>query len=374
MLFCPLTRSNGESDPGGQRMAKGAPLKLSEQEKETLLSWLRSGTTEHRMVERAKMILMAAEKQSNEIIAKQLKTRSARVSKWRTRFARQGIDGLGDAVRKGAPEQYDPATERRILATLDGPPPKGFSSWTGSLVAHRLGDVSKHQVWRVLKRHGIHLQRRQSWCISTDPQFAPKASDIVGLYLNPPENAVVLCIDEKPGIQALERAQGWLRLPNGKALTGYNHEYVRHGTTTLFAALEVTTGLVQAGHFQRRRRREFLAFMNEVVGSYPGKEIHVILDNLRTHKPKRDRWLGRHKNIHFHYTPTHASWLNQIEIWFSILTRRALRGGSFVSPRQVREAIDQFIAAHNDNAAPFEWRKVEIFPKGLKKSYANFCN
>lgn len=355
-------------------MAKGTPVKLSQQEKETLLSWLRSGTTENRMVERAKMILMAHENLSNELIAKQLKTRSARVSKWRTRFAREGIDGLGDAVRKGAPEQYEPTTERRILATLDGPPPKGFSSWTGSLVARRLGDVSKYQIWRVLKRHGIHLQRRQSWCISTDPQFAPKAADIVGLYLNPPENAVVLCVDEKPGIQALERAQGWLRLPNGKALTGYNHEYVRHGTTTLFAALEVTTGLVQAGHFQRRRRREFLAFMNEMVVSYPDKEIHVILDNLRTHKPKRDRWLARHKNVHFHYTPTHASWLNQIEIWFSILSRRALRGASFISPRKVREAIDQFIAVYNDSAAPFEWRKAEVFPKNLKRTYANLCN
>jgi len=371
MLFCPLIHG---SDEGGQKMAKGTPITLSEQEKETLLSWLRSGTTEHRKVERAKMILMASEKQTNAMIAKQLKTRSARVSKWRTRFARQGIDGLADAVRKGAPEQYDSTTESRILAILDEPPPEGFASWTGSLIAHRLGRISKHQVWRVLKRHGIHLQRRQSWCISTDPQFAPKAADIVGLYLDPPENAVVLCLDEKPGIQALERAQGWLRLPNGKALTGYNHEYKRHGTTTLFAALEVTTGLVQAGHFQRRRRREFLAFMNEVVASYPSKEIHVVLDNLRTHKPKRDRWLSRHENVHFHYTPTHASWLNQIEIWFSILTRRTLRGRSFHSPRQVRQAIDQFITAHNESAAPFEWRKAQVFPKTLKISYAKLCN
>jgi transposase len=326
------------------------------------------------MVERARIILLAAENKSTQEIARRLKTRSARVSKWRGRFAREGIKGLQDAARPGAPERYDQSTQKRIWTVLDSAPPVGYATWTGSLVAQRLGDVSKHQVWRVLRKHDIHLQRRRSWCISTDPQFAPKAADIVGLYLNPPENAVVLCVDEKPGIQALERAQGWLRLPDGKALTGYNHEYKRHGTTTLFAALEVATGMVQAGHFSRRRRREFLAFMNEVNASYPSRQIHVILDNLSSHKPKTDRWLARHKNVHLHYTPTHASWLNQIEIWFSILVRQALRGASFSSPRQLREAIDRFIQAYNEKAAPFEWTKKEVFPKGLKKYYSNLCN
>jgi len=143
----------------------------------------------------------------------------------------------------------------------------------------------------VLREHEISLARRRSWCISTDPGFAPKAADIVGLYLQPPENALVLSVDEKPHIQALERAQGWLKLPNGKALTGFNHEYKRHGTTTLFAALDVATGLVKAGHYRRRRRVEFLHFMNRVVAEHAGREIHVILDNLNTHKPKHDRWL-----------------------------------------------------------------------------------
>jgi transposase len=355
-------------------MAKGVPIRLGEQEKQTLLSWTRSGSTEHRLVERARIILLAAENRSTQEIARRLKTRSARVSKWRGRFAREGIKGLQDAARPGAPERYDQSTAERIWAVLDSPPPVGYATWTGSLVAQRLSDVSKHQVWRVLRKHDIHLQRRRSWCISTDPQFAPKAADIIGLYLNPPENAVVLCVDEKPGMQALERAQGWLRLPDGKALTGYNHEYKRHGTTTLFAALEVATGMVQAGHFSRRRRREFLAFMNEVNASYPGRQIHVILDNLSSHKPKTDRWLARHKNVRFHYTPTHASWLNQIEIWFSILVRQALRGASFTSPRQLREAIDRFIQTYNEKAAPFEWKKKEVFPRGLKKYYSNLCN
>jgi transposase len=359
---------------GGQKMGRAKVIKLTDEERKTLFSWLHSGTTEYRLAERAKIILAAAQGQSTQGIAETLKTRRARVSKWRTRFQREGIKGLHDAPRKGAPSRYDHRTERRILEVLDEPPPEGFATWTGSSVAQRLGDVSSHQVWRVLRLHGIHLQRRRSWCISTDPEFAAKAADIVGLYLDPPENAVVLCVDEKPHIQALERAQGWLRLPNGKALTGYNHDYKRHGTTTLFAALEVVTGLAKAGHFNRRRRREFLLFMNEIVAAYPEREIHVILDNLNTHKPKTDRWLSRHKNVHFHYTPTHASWLNQIEIWFSILARRALKGVSFTSPREVREAIDRFLGAHNKNAAPFEWKKREVFPKRLKRYYAELCN
>jgi len=356
-------------------MRKGTVVRLSSQEKEILTLWTRSGKTESRLADRAKMILLAAEGQTTQNIAQQLNTRSARVSRWRTRFALQGIEGLYDAGREGTPKKYDPViTENRILAVLRGAPPRGYSSWTGSLVARELGDVTRDQVWRVLKKHDIHLQRRRSWCVSTDPQFAPKAADIVGLYLDPPENAVVLCVDEKPHIQALERAQGWLRLPNGKALSGYSHEYKRHGTTTLFAALNVASGQVKAGHFKRRRRREFLSFMNELVASYPGKELHVVLDNLSTHKPKKDAWLARHKNVHFHYTPTHASWLNQVEIWFSILVRQALRGASFTSPRQVRVAIDAFIEVHSEHTAPFEWRKRIVSSKPLAHNNAFFCN
>jgi transposase len=352
-------------------MARATVIVLSQSERETLEGWLRAGKTERRLIERARIILLAAQGEQTQVIAATLQTPAGRVSKWRVRFAKMGLSGLVDAPRRGKPPKYDRNTERRILEVLDGPPPSGYATWSGTLVARHLGDVSEAQVWRVLRRLGIHLQRRRSWCLSTDPQFAPKAADIIGLYLDPPENALVLCVDEKPHIQALERAQGWLRLPNGKALTGYNHEYKRHGTTTLFAALETATGLVKTGHFQRRRRKEFLAFMNELVADHPGRELHVIVDNLNTHKPKRDGWLARHKNVHLHYTPTHASWLNQIEIWFSILSRRALKGASFTSPRQVREAIDRFVVAYNQTAAPFQWKKQQVFPKTLKKYYAN---
>lgn len=349
-------------------------IKLTPEEERSLEQWIRSSSTEQRLVFRARVILSAAKGEDSKAIAEALGVRRATVSKWRTRFAQDRLTGLMDAARPGPPRIYGETTEGRILAVLDREPPSGHASWTGGLVAKALGDVSKHQVWRVLRRHGIHLKRRRSWCISTDPEFAPKAADIVGLYLEPPDNAVVICVDEKPHVQALERAQGWLRLPNGKALTGFSHGYKRHGTTTLFAALNVATGQVKAGHYKRRRRREFLDFMNEVIVDYPDQEMHVILDNLNTHKPKHDGWLARHPNVRFHYTPTHASWLNQIEIWFSILSRRTLQGASFTSAQQVRNAIDLFVAAYNKEATPFEWRKREVHRKDLKKKYSDLCN
>lgn len=351
-----------------------AAIRLTEEEVKTLQGWIRQGKTEHRLVERARILLLAHEGRTNQQIADQLHTRTARVSKWRQRFGARRLSGLSDSARSGKPARYDEGTARRVLALLDGPPPKGYAQWNGSRLAEALSDVSKDQVWRILRRHDICLQRRRSWCISTDPEFGPKAADVVGLYLNPPENALVLSVDEKPSIQALERAQGYLRLPDGKAVNGFSHCYKRNGTTTLFAALEITTGLVKTAHYQRRRRREFLDFMNDIVREHPGQEIHVILDNLNTHKPKDDRWLKRHTNVHFHFIPTYSSWLNQIECWFSILSRQALRGASFTSPRQLRQAIDGFVAVYNEKAAPFEWKKAVVFSSAPKSKYSNLCN
>ena len=346
-------------------------IELNEDERDTLETWVRRSTTEQRMVLRACMVLEAAAGKMTKEIAILLQVRPATVSKWRTRFARDRMAGLADAPRPGKPAIYDEMTERRILAHLDQPPPEGYTTWTGRLVAKALVDVSAIQVWRVLQRHGIHLQRRRSWCVSTDPQFTQKAADIVGLYLDPPENAVVISVDEKPAIQALERAQGWLRLPNGQAVRGHTHEYKRHGTITLFAALEVHTGAVKVGHYRRRRRREFLDFMNRIVTQYPGTELHVVLDNLNIHKPKHDRWLARHPLVHFHYTPTHASWLNQIEVWFSVLTQAVLRHLSATNPGQICKAINQFTNARNEHPVPFEWTKSVVHPSGLKQHYAD---
>jgi transposase len=345
---------------------RATPIVLSETDRTTLTAWTRGTSTEQRYVERARIVLAAAEGQSSTRIAARLRVRRSTVGKWRRRYAEKGLKGLTDTPRSGAPRQYNEATVQRILRQLDEPAPKGYAEWNGRLVAKALGDVSPDAVWRVLRQQRIQLQRRRSWCISTDPEFVPKAADIVGLYLAPPENAVVLSVDEKPHIQALERAQGYLRLPSGQALRGFGHEYKRHGTSTLFTALNVATGQVQAGHYRRRRRHEFLDFMNEVVAQYPDQTIHVILDNLNTHKPKRDRWLTRHPQVHFHFTPTHASWLNLVECWFSILARAALRGASFTDVTQLRAAIDAFIEVYNPTAAPFEWTKQVVHPGRLK--------
>ena len=354
-------------------MSQCAEIRLSPEEEQTLRRWTAAGKTENRLVERANVVLLLGQGKTNLEVAEILKTRSARVSKWRRRFASQRLEGLQDADRTGRPATYDETTVKRVLTLLDESPPDGYGKWSGPLVAQALGDVSDAQVWRILREYQISLTRKRSWCISTDPEFGPKAADIVGLYLNPPENALVLCVDEKPSIQALERAQGWLRLPNGKALNGFSHGYKRHGTTTLFAAFEIATGQVQAGHYKRRRRREFLDFMNDVVAAHPGRELHVILDNLNTHKKKDDRWLKSHPQVHLHFIPTYSSWLNQVECWFSILAKQALAGVSFTSPRQLRDAIDRFVATYNKTATPFEWTKAVVHPTAPKRKYADLC-
>lgn len=311
-------------------------------------------------------MLLAAEGRSTRSIARELGTMPRTVSGWRARFAREGLAGLADRVRRGPAPRYGAESGRRLLALLDEPPPKGYARWTGPLIAAALGDVHVQQVWRFLRAQKIDLAGRKSWCESTDPEFAAKAADVVGLYMAPPENAVVICVDEKPSIQALERAQGYLKLPNGRTLTGHSHDYKRNGTSTLFAAFEVATGKVTAAHKKRRRRIEFLDFMNGVVAAYPGRDIHVVLDNLNTHKPKNDRWLKRHRNVHFHFTPTRASWLNQVEIWFSILEGKSLHGASFTSVNQLKEHIDAFIESYNQNATPFVWTKAKVHQRRVK--------
>jgi transposase len=350
---------------------EATPIELTDGERSMLESMIRSPKTEHGLVERARIVLLAAEGRSTRSIAKELGSWPGRVSRWRKRFAEQRLAGLEDRPRPGPPPRYDGGTDRRILVALDEAPPAGYGRWTGPLLAAHLGDVSDQYIWRFLRRQRIDLAGRKSWCISTDPDFVPKAAEIVGLYLNPPENAIVLSIDEKPSIQALERAQGYLKLPNGRALKGQTHEYKRHGTTTLFAALDVATGQVMADHYKRRRRVEFLDFMNQVVDAFGEREIHVVLDNLSTHKPKRDLWLARHPKVHFHFTPTHASWMNKVEVWFSILSRQALHGSSFTSPNQVRQRIDDFVAAHNRSAKPFVWTKTHVEQKPLKPRLAD---
>ena len=344
---------------------KAAEVRLTPEDRLTLEARVRARTTEQRDVLRARIVLLADEGRSTRAIAKAVDAMPRTVSLWRGRYAREGLAGLTDKPRPGPAPKYDAETGRRVLAVLDRPPPAGFARWTGPLIAAELGDVHEQQVWRVLRRHKLDLGARKSWCESNDPEFVAKAADVVGLYLAPPENAVVICVDEKPSIQALERAQGYLKLPNGRALTGQSHDYRRHGTTTLFAAFEVATGKVTAAHAKRRRRIEFLDFMDEVVAAYPDQELHVILDNLNTHK-KNEAWLQKHPKVSFHFTPTRASWLNQVEIWFSILQGKSLSGASFTSVRQLRQHIDAYIAAYNDNPRPFAWTKAKVHQRRVK--------
>ena len=268
----------------------------------------RSTKTEVRMRDRAEMVLLAAAGTATREIGRLLSRTTGTVSKWRVRYARNRFAGLDETGNRGATPKYGPAEQKRILAQLDQPPPAGYANWTAPLLARALCDVHEQYIWRFLPAQKIDLSGRKSWCESTDPAFVAKAAEIVGLYMAPPDNAVVLSIDEKPSIQALERAQGYLKLPTGRAMIGQSHDYKRHGTTTLFAALDVATGKVIGRHYKRRRRVEFLSFMNTVVADYPEREIHLILDNLSTHKPKRDMWLTRHPKVKFHYTPTHTSW------------------------------------------------------------------
>src|ERR1700747_2638285 len=325
----------------------------------------RAPSTPQGAVERARMVLLAAEGRSTRSIAKEVGVQPRIVSKWRHRFADHGLAGLENRPHRGKPPIYTKTTDKRILKLLDKPPPQGFARWTGPLLAKALGDVDVQYVWRFLREHNIDLAARKSWCESNDPAFAAKAADVVGLYVDPPAKAIVLCVDEKPSIQALERAQGYLRLPNGRALTGQSHDYKRHGTTPLFAALEVATGRIIAAHSKRRRRVDFLGFMNRIVADFPDRELHVILDNLNTHK-KNERWLKKHPRVHFHFTPTRASWVEQIETWVSRLQGQSLSDASFTTVEQLQEHIDAFIASYNETAQPFAWTKKKVRQRRFK--------
>lgn len=354
-------------------MAKKAPIpSCSEKDRRTIEEWANSRTLESRLVERAKIMRGCLASQPVTQIARELGIRPNTVIEWRDRFNEKGIEGLHDRPRSGKPRKYDEAFRNRVLKTLEEPPPKGQAKWDGAALALHLG-VSDDAVWRVLRREGVCLARQRSWCVSTDPEFAQKAADIVGLYLNPPENALVISIDEKPSIQALERARGYVCTSNGKIVRGLKSTYKRHGTLNLFAALNVATGAIHTQTTKFKRRVEFLAFMDQLLPELPpGKEIHVILDNYCIHK-RNEEWLKAHPNVMFHFTPTSASWLNQVEIWFGILSRKALKGASFSNVDQLRAAIEAFIEAYQPKAKPFLWRKREVKGSQLRNTIVNLC-
>ena len=333
-------------------------LDLEPRDAAELQARVRSRSSPARVVERARIVLLASEGLPAATIAERVGCSRPTVLLWRDRYARTGLAGLEDEPRPGRPRTLPSRLEERIIAaTLTGPPKSlGVTHWSSRLLGRRLG-VSHVTVTRVWRAYGLKPHRIQTFKFSTHPDLEAKITDVVGLYLNPPEGAVVLCVDEKSQIQALERTQPILPLRPGLAERA-THDYVGHGTATLFAALEVATGKVTDRTFERHRHEEFLAFLKLVAKTYPRRQLHIVLDNYGTHThPAVNDWLERHPRIHLHFTPKGASWLNLVEAFFSIITRQAIRRGSFSSVRDLIRAIRRFIDAWNERCEPFVWTR-----------------
>lgn len=330
-------------------------VELGPRERETLERWQKNHTTEQRLSFRASIILMLSEEKSVVEVARRCHTSRQSVYKWKGRFLTEGIEGLYDSPRPGKPRQYGEQKEQEIVSkTLR--PPEEATHWSARRLAREVG-VSHMTVHRVWKRYDLQPHRIETFKYSQDPKLVEKVADIVGLYLHPPEGALVLCVDEKSQIQALDRTQPLLPLRPGLPAR-QTHDYMRHGTTSLFAALDVASGKVTATCKKRHRHQEFLSFLNLLNRAYPNKEIHLVADNYTTHKHEKVKaWFARHPRFHLHFTPTSASWMNQVETWFSILTTQRIRRGSFRSVRELVDAIKRFIDSWNEHAHPFRWTK-----------------
>lgn len=331
-------------------------LVLREGDHEVLGSWVRSTSIRAGLVQRARIVLLASDGIANARIADEVGVTTTSVWKWRRRYAEAGISGLYDAPRGGRPKQVD--DERIITATLKPPPKKfGVTHWSSRLLGGYLG-IGNATVARAWRRYGVQPWRQETFKFSTDPELVGKVTDVVGLYLAPPDNAIVLCVDEKSQIQALDRTAPMLpmRAGNPEART---HDYTRHGTTTLFAALDIATGHVTGAVKPKHHRQEFLSFLRQIDRAYPGEELHLVMDNYSTHKTAEVRaWLDRRPRFHIHFTPTSASWLNLVEVWFGIIQKQAIRRGVFTSVKDLNAKIRQFITGWNDRKHPFVWTKT----------------
>jgi putative transposase len=312
-----------------------------------------------------RIVLLADAGVNNKEIASQIGLSQATVGKWRSRFLERGLEGLHDELRPGRPRSIrDEKVAQLLQRTIQSTPPEK-THWSCRDLAAETG-VSKSTVQRLWHDFGLKPHRFNTFKLSTDPFFVEKVRDIVGLYLDPPTDALVLCVDEKSQCQALQRTQPALPMGLGY-LEGYTHDYLRHGTTTLFAALDVGNGQVIAKCKKRHRHQEFLQFLRHIEANVPPElELHLILDNYATHKHQKVRlWLARRPRFHLHFTPTYASWLNQVEIWFGIITRKTIRRGSFSSVKQLVSKIDEFVNVYNENSTPFAWTATadSIFDK-----------
>ena len=331
-------------------------IELDTRQREELESFARSRSLPHALVLRAKVVLLAAQGLDNLEISEKVGLSRIAVGKWRRRYSSQGLPGIHDELRCGRPRTIaDEKIAQLVKKTLKNKP-KSATHWTVRSMAVEVG-VSKSTVQRVWNTFGLQPHRQKHFKLSTDPFFVEKLRDIVALYLNPPENAVVLCVDEKSQCQALERTQPVLPVGLGY-VEGVTHDYVRHGTLTLFAALDIVQGGVLAQCKAKHRHQEFLSFLKHIDKNVPpDQELHVILDNYASHShPKVKAWLARHPRFHFHFTPTYSSWLNQVERWFGIVTQQAIRRGSFRSSKELAQKIDAYVKNYNlKKARPFVW-------------------
>jgi len=332
-----------------------AELVLSEEERVQLSSLARSRALPHAIVSRAKVVLWSADGASNTEIAERLQWTNGTVGKWRRRFLQRRVPGLYDELRPGRPRSIEDEQVAALLKRTLTRKPKAGTHWTIREAAQASG-ISKSTVHRLFQAFAVQPHRSRTFKLSTDPFFVEKVRDIAGLYLNPPDHALVLCVDEKSQIQALNRTQPVLPLGLGY-VEGVTHDYVRHGTTTLFAALDVATGAVFTECKPRHRHQEFLAFLRRLDECIPAElDVHLIVDNYATHKHSKVRtWLAQRPRYQIHYTPTYSSWLNQVERWFGLITQRAIRRGSFSSVKELVEKIDAFVQHYNRSHRPFVW-------------------
>lgn len=330
-------------------------IELAEGERSALERIVRSPSSEQRMVTRARVVLLAADGKPNRQIAREVGLSEQKVGQWRNRFEERRLEGLGDLPRPGAPRRYDHDKRVEVFKTACSPPPDGETHWTVRSLAEKVG-IGKSQTHEILCQADLKPHQVRSWLTSIDPEFDTKQADVCGLYLNPPENALVISIDEKTQVQAKEPIRKELPMLPGKPARR-EFEYRRHGVQALLAALLIHTGEVIGEVYDRNSRVEFVDFLNRLEAEIPaGKEVHAILDNLQVHKtPEVTEWLQAHPRWTFHFTPTHASWLNQIELFFSILSRRLLRRGIFTSKADLRGQLLAFINRYNPTAKPFAW-------------------
>jgi transposase len=335
-----------------------AELVLTEEERAQLVAYARRSKTAQHLALRARIVLACADKLDNQTVARKLGTRPATVGKWRGRFVRERLEGLLDEPRPGVTRTVsDAKVEEVVVKTLESTP-RGATHWSTRQMAKQVG-LGRMTISRIWRAFGLQPHRAETFKLSKDPQLIDKVRDIVGLYMNPPDKALVLCVDEKSQIQALDRTQPLLPMRPGQA-ERRTHDYERHGTTSLFAALDVKTGKVIGACHRRHRAVEFRKFLDTIEANVPADlDVHVVVDNYGTHKTAAIRaWFAKRPRFHIHFTPTYGSWLNLVERWFGLLTERQIKRGAHRSVRALEGAIKEFLDAHNEDPKPFIWTKT----------------